>query len=86
MTSYKGTAVIFCTLSTAEPSKGPKKANNRLNATTRCKAASLCFFNSLRLLPNGLPYTSRYMQLVCTSIAHVLGRIRVRRIIYTPRV
>ena len=24
----------------AEPSKGHKKANNRLNATTRCEAAS----------------------------------------------
>ena len=39
------------TFSTAEPSKGPEKANNRLNASwnkTRCKAASFFFF-SLRL-------------------------------------
>ena len=39
-------------LLTAEPSKGPKKANNRLNATwntTGCKAASFFLF-SLRLL------------------------------------
>ena len=37
---------IPCTFSTAEPSKGPKKANNRLNSTwdtTQCKAASLFF-------------------------------------------
>ena len=36
-----------------EPSKGPKKANNRLNSTwntTRCKVASFFLF-SLRLLP-----------------------------------
>ena len=35
----------------AEPSKGPKKANNGLNATwntTRCEAANFFFF-SLRL-------------------------------------
>ena len=33
------------TFSTAEPSKGPKKANNRLNSTwntTLCKVFSLC--------------------------------------------
>ena len=39
----------------AEPSKGPKKANNRLNSTwstTRCKAASFyLFLFTLRLLP-----------------------------------
>ena len=41
------------TFSTAEPSKGPKKANNGLNSTwntTRCKVASFFLF-SLRLLP-----------------------------------
>ena len=42
---------VLCTFSTAEASKGPKKANNRLNwNTTRCKAASFFLF-SLRLLP-----------------------------------
>ena len=41
------------TFSMAEPFKGPKKANNRLNSTwntTRCKVASFFLF-SLRLLP-----------------------------------
>ena len=41
------------TFSTADPSKGPKKANNRLNSTwntTRYKVASFFLF-SLRLLP-----------------------------------
>ena len=41
------------TFSTAEPSKGPKKANNRLNSTwntTGCKVASFFLF-SLCLLP-----------------------------------
>ena len=41
------------TFSMAEPSKGPKKANNRLNSTwntTRCKGSKVFLF-SLRLLP-----------------------------------
>ena len=44
---------IPCTFSTAEPSKGPKKANDRLNSTwstTRCKVASFFLFG-LHLLP-----------------------------------
>ena len=44
---------IRCTFSTAEPSKCPKKANNKPNSTwntTRCKVASFFLF-SLRLLP-----------------------------------
>ena len=53
VTSYKGIAASFRTLfSTAEPSKGPKKANNKLNTTwntTLCKAASFFLF-ILRLL------------------------------------
>ena len=47
----------FCdiprTFSTVEPSKGPNKANNRLNSTwntTRCEVASFFLF-SLRFLP-----------------------------------
>ena len=46
------------TFSTAEPSKGPKKAKNRLNSpwnTTRCTVAS-CFLFSLRLLPKSSVY------------------------------
>ena len=53
-TDAKGTkSDIPRTFSTAEPSKAPKKANNRLNSTwntTRCKVASFFLF-SLRLLP-----------------------------------
>ena len=44
---------VLRAFSMAEPSKGPKKANNRLNSTwntTRCKVASFFLF-SLRLLP-----------------------------------
>ena len=44
---------ILHIFSMAEPSKGPKKANNRLNSTwntTRCKVASFFLF-SLHLLP-----------------------------------
>ena len=46
------------TFSTAEPSKGPKEAYNRLNATwntTRCEAASFFLFSLRSLL-----YTFRY--------------------------
>ena len=69
--------VAYCSdiprnFSTAEPSKGPKKANNRLNSawnTTRCKAASFFLF-SLRLLPkvfrilpiNVIRYQARALQ------------------------
>ena len=51
--------VIPRTFSTAEPSKGPKKANNRPNATwntTPCEAASFFLF-SLRSLPYTFHYT-----------------------------
>ena len=53
VTSYGDTAATFRALFlTAEPSKGPKTANNRLNttwSTTRCKAASffLCFLTKV---------------------------------------
>ena len=49
---------IPLTFSTAEPSKGPKKANDRLNSTwstTRSKVASFFLF-SLRLLPKSSVY------------------------------
>ena len=65
------------TFSTAEPSKGPKKANNRLNTTwntTRCKVASFFLF-SLRLLPKVfriLPVN------VVIDLARALSRIHAR--------
>ena len=72
--AYRGILRGYCsdiprTFSTAEPSKRPKKANNRLNATwntTQCKAGSVSLLIRkaasvfLRLLTKGLPYTSRY--------------------------
>ena len=64
-------SVIPRTFSTAEPSKYPKKANNRLNTTwntTRCKAASFFLF-SLRLLPKIvriLPVIRMRCNSVCT--------------------
>ena len=63
------------TFLTAEPSKGPKKANNRLNAiwnTILCKAAS---FFLLHALVSVLP--SVYFPLhVIISLARALSRIR----------
>ena len=64
------------TFSTAEPSKGPKKANNRLNSTwntTRCKVASFFLF-SLRLLPK----LFRILPVNVISIALAVSRIRSR--------
>ena len=71
--------VAYCsdiprTFSTAEPSKSPKKTNNRLNSTwntTRCKVASFFLF-SLRLLPKVfciLPVN------VIRDLVHALSRI-----------
>ena len=65
------------TFSTAEPSKGPKKANTRLNSTwdtTRCKVASFFLFR-LRLLPKVfciLPVN------VIRDLARALSKIRAR--------
>ena len=53
-------SAISRTFLTAEPSKGPKKANNRLNATwntTQCEAAS---FFSLSRSCLSLPHTFCY--------------------------
>ena len=65
-------SVIPRSFSTAEPSKGPKKANNRLNATlntTRCKA--------LFSLVSVLPKTSVYFSLhIIISLVGALSRIR----------
>ena len=76
---YERTAAIFHTLLTAEPSKGPKSANNSLTSTwniTRCKESLFLF--SLCLLPISFhTYTSCYMILECVSIAHALLRIRI---------
>ena len=69
---------VLRTFSTAEPSKGPKKANNRLNSTwnmTRRKAPSFFVF-SLRLLPKVfhiLPVNAIRMVI---DLACVLSRIR----------
>ena len=65
------------TFSTAEPSKGSKKANTRLNSTwdtTRCKVASFFLFR-LRLLPKFfriLPVN------VIRDLARALSKIRAR--------
>ena len=65
------------TFSTTGPSKGPKKANNRLNSTwnrTQWKVVSFFLF-SLRLLPKVfriLPVN------VIRDLAHVLSRIHAR--------
>ena len=65
------------TFSTADPSKGSKKANNRLNSTwdtTRCKVASFFLFR-LRLLPKVfriLPVN------VIRDLARALSKIRAR--------
>ena len=59
-------SVIPRTFSTAEPSKGPKKANSRLNAiwnTTRCEAAS---FFSLVCLAS--PILQVHSKRTCTCI------------------
>ena len=65
------------TFSTAEPSKGTKKANIRLDSTwntTRCKAARFFLF-SLRLLPEVI----RILPVnVITSPVRALSRIRTR--------
>ena len=61
---YTASCIVGCcsdisrTFSTATLSKGPKKANNRLNSTrnmTRCKVASFFLF-SLHLLPKSSVY------------------------------
>ena len=67
---------IPLTFSTAEPSKGPKKANNKLNSTwstTRCKVASVFRF-SLRLLPK----VFRILPVNVLDLARALSWIRAR--------
>ena len=65
------------TFSTAEPSKGSKKANTRLNSTwdtTRCKVASFFLFR-LRLLPKVfriLPVN------IIRDLTRALSKIRAR--------
>ena len=66
--------------STAEPSKGPKKANTRLNSTwdtTRCKVASFFLF-SLRLLPKVFRILPVNMIRMVTDLARALSTIRAR--------
>ena len=68
------------TFSTAEPSKGPKKANNRLNSTwntTRCKVASFFLF-SLRLLPKVFCILPVDVIRVVIYLALALSRISAR--------
>ena len=68
------------TFSTAEPSKDPKKANNRLNSTwntTRCKVASFFLF-SLRLLPNVFRILPVDVIRVVIYLALALSRISAR--------
>ena len=68
------------TFSTAEPSNGPKKANNRLNSTwntTRCKVASFSMF-SLRLLPKVFRKLPVDVIRVVIYLARALSRISPR--------
>ena len=71
---------VLHAFSTAEPSKGPKKANNRLNSTwntTRCKVASFFRF-SLRLLPKVFRILPVNVIRMVTDLARALSRIRAR--------
>ena len=64
--------------STAEPSKGPKKANNKLNSTwnmTRCKLASFFLF-SLHLLHKDFRILPVNVIRMVVDLARVLSRIR----------
>ena len=68
---------ILYTFSTAEPSKGPKKANNRLNSTwnmTQCKVASFFLF-SLHLLPKVFRILPVNIIRMVIDLAHALSRI-----------
>ena len=69
-------SVIPRTFSTAEPSKGPKKANNRLNATWNTTLRKAASFFLLHALVSVL--SSVYFPLhVIISLARALSRIRV---------